>query len=88
MALIWNGDALPATGSTHLSVQEHEPFLRELTNTVSSTLAFCVLHGGPTLQVCFLPAPDAARVHTHTAVTCRRCPNTGGMDWAATTSYP
>jgi hypothetical protein len=62
MASIWNGYVPPATGSTNLSVQEYEPFLRELTNTVLSTLAFCVLDGGPTLQVSFLPAPDAARV--------------------------
>jgi hypothetical protein len=62
MASIWNVDAPTDTGSTTLSVQEHQQFLRELSNTVSSALAYLVLDGGPTIQVSFLPAHGAARV--------------------------
>jgi hypothetical protein len=62
MASIWNGDAPTNTGSTTLSVAEHETFLRELSSAVSSTMAFFKLGGGPTIQVSFLPAPSAARV--------------------------
>jgi hypothetical protein len=62
MASIWNVDAPTDTGSTTLSVAEHEPFLREFSNAVSSTMAFFPLDGGPTIQVSFLPAPSAARV--------------------------
>jgi hypothetical protein len=62
IALIWNGDAPTDTGSTALSVAEQEPFLRDLSNAVSSTMAFSPLDGGPTIQVSFLQAPSAARV--------------------------
>jgi hypothetical protein len=62
MASIWNGDAPTDTGSTTLSVAKQDPFLRELWNAVSSTLAFFPRDGGLTIQVSFLPAPSADRV--------------------------
>jgi hypothetical protein len=51
MVSIWNGDAPTDAGSTTLSVAEHEPFLRELSN-----ICFHSLDSAPVLP--WAPPPD------------------------------